>query len=361
MSLLMIPGPTNVPQRIKDAIARDPVPHREKGFLKLFKETADRLKPVFGCTDGEVILLASTGSGAMEASITSMFDPEDKVLNIVSGKFSERYMEITQAHHRQSVVLNTEWGARVPVEKVKEVLDIQNVAGVTICRNETSTGVCNVNEIKEIGKLVRAKGGYLIVDAISSLGGMEMNMDQWNVDVCVSAGQKCFMLPPIIAFMCMNKRAIERMRTRKNRGYYLDPIAYLDDKDKAPYTPPINAVFGLAESLNIMYEEGLQKRYARHHEMALHCRALTKKLGLRFYPKEEAIMSDVVTAMAVEGFDESAVRKRLAEEYKVNIAGGQGQVKGKIIRVAHMGMVTKENLDYTMQGLGKILAEVRGK
>jgi len=355
----MIPGPTNVPQRIKDAISRDPLPHREKGFLKLFKETADRLKPVFGCRDGEAIILAGTGTAVMNASVISMFDPGEKVLNIVSGKFSERYMEITQAEHRESRVLECEWGARIPVEKVKEILDTEDIAGVTICHNETSTGVCNVREIKEIGKIVRAKGGYLIVDAISSLGGMEMDMDGWNIDVCVSAGQKCFMLPPIIAFMCMNTRAIERMKTRKYRGYYLDPLAYLNDKDKAPYTPPINAVFGLAESLNMMYEEGLQKRYARHHEMAIHCRNWAKKLGLKFYPKEEEIMSDVVTAMRVEGFDESIVRKRLAEEYKVNIAGGQGQVKGKIIRVAHMGITTMENIDYTMEALGKILSEVR--
>lgn len=358
MALLMIPGPTNIPQRIKDALSRDPLPHREKEFVDLFLRTCERLRPVFGCSKGETLILGGTGTAVMEASLVSMFGPGERVVNVVSGKFSQRFSDIAKAHGLDAGVLDVEWGTRVPVEQVKETVENEGAVGVTMVHNETSTGVSNAREVKEVGRFMRGRGGFLIVDAISSLGGMRMDMDAWDVDACVSAGQKCFMLPPGIAFMGLSRRAIEKMRGRKHRGYYLDPLAYIEDKGRAPYTPPVNAVYALEASLDIMEEEGLENRYTRHRDLAAHTRQRADDLGLEFFPERIDIMSDVVTALKVKGFDERSLRGRLAREHGIYIAGGQDRLRGRIIRVAHMGMVTREHVERTMEAIGSVLPEV---
>jgi aspartate aminotransferase-like enzyme len=359
MPLLLIPGPTNVPDRVAEALSRQPVPHREKEFEAMFLEQARRLKAIFG-TAGEVLLIAGSGTAGMEMAAKSLFGPGDRVLNLVSGKFSERFAEITRAIGAESVLLEAEWGHRFDVAKAIEEIE-KGVAGVTIVHNESSTATTNRSEIPKIAAAARKAGAFVVVDTISSLGGMPFEMDSWNVDVTMTGSQKCFMMPPGLAMVAISKRAEARIRSRPqtSRGYYLDPVAYLDDKGKAPYTPPINFAFGLKEVLDMIDEEGLANVYARHRACGDFVRKRGAELGLPLYCAAPDLASDTVTGFGVEGWDEAKLRKLVQHKFDMALGGGQDRAKGKILRVGHMGMVDNEMVTKAMDAVEWGLKEVR--
>ena len=359
MPLLLIPGPTNVPDRVAKALSKQPVPHREKDFESMLLEQCRRLQPIFG-TSGEVLLIAGSGTAGMEMSLKSLFGPGDRVLNLVSGKFSERFAEITESVGATSTLLQAEWGHRFDVARAKEEIE-KGVAGVTIVHNESSTATTNRGEIPAIAAAARKAGAFVVVDTISSLGGMPFEMDSSSVDITVTGSQKCFMMPPGLALIAINKRAQERMRSRpaSGRGYYLDPVAYLDDKGKAPFTPPINFVFGLKEVLDMFQEEGLTNVYARHRGCADHVRKRGAELRLPLFPAGPDLASDAVTGFRVDGWDEGKLRKLVQQKFDMALGGGQDRVKGKILRIGHMGMVDKEMVSKGMDAIEWGLSRVR--
>ncbi len=355
--LLMIPGPTIVPARINRAMSAPIIPHRGKEFSEMFLEQMNRLKGVFR-TKNDVYVLCGSGTAAMEAALSNTISPDDKVLCLVNGKFSERFAEIASSFGADVLVLESEWGHPVDVESVADVLsEHPDIKVVTMVFNETSTGVRN--PVEDVGELVRHTNAILVVDTISALAGDVFETDLWNVDICVSGSQKCFALPPGLAFISLSDKAWEVIDSNDSYAYYLDLKRYRKDKAHAPYTPPVSLVYGLKESLDIIDEEGLENRWERHKNLANIAREGLKDMGFELFPIGEEWCSNTVTAARVpEDFDVSAFKKILSSRFGIEIAGGQADLKGKIFRVGHMGVATEREVYTTLVCIELALEEL---
>lgn len=356
--LLMIPGPTIVHPRITRAMTTPIVPHRGKEFADMFVRQTARLQSVFK-TKNDIFILCGSGTAAMEAGLCNAVAAGEKVLCLTNGKFSERFSEIASAFGYNLITLNFEWGTAVSPEKVQEALAADpDIKAVTMVYNETSTGV--KNPVKEIGEIVKNTNAILIVDTISALAGDEFRTDEWNVDICATGSQKCFALPPGLAFISVSKKAWAMFESTDTPTYYLDLLRYRKDKAKAPYTPPVSLVYALEASLDIIDEEGIEARVARHRRMADKVRSEIASMGLELFPASEHICSNTVTAIKVpDDIDEPTLRSRLRNEYKIEIAGGQAQLKGKIIRIGHMGIVGDKEVAATITCLKEVIASMR--
>jgi aspartate aminotransferase-like enzyme len=353
----MIPGPTVVPSRIVRAMSAPILPHRGSAFSKLFLEQAERLKSVFR-TESDVFILCGSGTAAMEAAISNVVEPGDKVLCLVNGKFSERFFEIVSNFKADPIVIEFAWGNAVDVETVKEALaKYPDVKAVTMVFNETSTGVRN--PVKEVGELVKGTDAVFVVDTISALAGDEFRTDDWHVDLCATGSQKCFALPPGLAFISVSEKAWKVIEAAKGSSYYLNLQRYRDDKSHAPYTPPVTLVYGLKEALDIIDEEGLDRRIERHQRLARIVREEAMKMGLSLFPASEEICSSTVTALRVpKGIDPARLRSVLRDEFDIVIAGGQAQLKGDIIRIGHMGVIGEKEVYATLACLSIALDRI---
>jgi len=355
--LLMIPGPTIVPSRITRAMEAPILPHRGKEFSEMFLDQMNRLKRVFR-TKNDVFILCGSGTSAMEAAISNTISPGDKVLCLVNGKFSERFVDIATGFKADVVAMEFEWGHPVDVEKVSRKLsEDPDIKVVTMVFNETSTGVRN--PVEEVGELVRGTQAILVVDTISALAGDVFETDLWNVDICVSGSQKCFSLPPGLAFISVSEKAWKMIDSNDSYAYYLDLRRYRKDKAHAPYTPPVTLVYGLKESLDIIEEEGIENRWERHKELATLVREGVKDLGFELFPVDEEFCSNTVTSVKVPAdFDVSAFRKVLSKRYGIEIAGGQAELKGRIFRIGHMGVATERDIYSTLLCIELALEEM---
>ena len=355
--LLMIPGPTVVPSRITRAMSAPIIPHRGKEFSEMFLEQMGRLKGVFR-TKNDVFILCGSGTAAMDASISNTTSPGDKVLCLVNGKFSERFVEIANNFKCDVILLEFEWGHPVDADKVAKALsENPDIKVVTMVFNETSTGVRN--PVEEIGEVVRKSDSILVVDTISALAGDIFETDLWNVDICVTGSQKCFALPPGLAFISISEKAWKMIDSNDSNAYYLDLKRYRKDKSHAPYTPPVSLVYGLKESLDIIEEEGLENRWERHKTLADITREGVKELGFELFPVDENYCSNTVTSVrAPDNFDVSSFKKLLSSRYGIEIAGGQADLKGKIFRIGHMGVVTEREVYSTLVCMELVLEEM---
>lgn len=349
--LLMIPGPTFLHPRVLRAMAKPLMPHREEWFANLFVEQTERMKKVYQ-TENDLFIFSGSGTSSMDAAVSNVMRPGDKVLCITSGKFSERFCEIVEAHGGVPVIVDFEWGTPIDPEKVKEKLT-PDIKAVTMVHNESSTGVRN--EVSPIGDLVRDSGAVLIVDCISSMGGDDIRVDEWGIDLCVSGSQKCLAVPPGLSFLSVSEKAWRVINTRPGYCYYLNVKKYKEDKYLAPYTQSITLTYALKEALDILFEEGFQKRIERHKHLAEMTRSGVKKLGLDLFPRPESICSRTVTAFkAPEGKSEKQIRDTL-KNYGIVIAGGQAHLKGKIMRIGHMGNCGEKEIIATLACLERAL------
>ena len=355
--LLMIPGPTIVDPKVLRAMSKPIMPHREKEFSEMFLEQAERMKQVFR-TKNDLFLLAGSGTAAMDAAVSNTIKPGEKVLCIVSGKFSERFTEIVKCYGGEALELNFEWGKEIDVNKVKEALDENNdIKAITVVHNETSTGV--KNPIKEIGEIVKETNALLIVDTISSLGGDNINVDEWNIDLCATGSQKCLAIPPGIAAISISEKAWNVIEKTNGYSYYLNLKKYKKHKHHAPYTQPVSMVYGLKVALDMIFEEGLENRIERHRRLAKATREGVKGMGLKLFPEKEEICSNTVTSLRVpKGMDDKKIREIMKDKYNIVIAGGQAHLKGKIMRIGHMGNVSKRDILCTLAALELALKEV---
>lgn len=355
--LLMIPGPTMVPSRVVRAMSAPILPHRGSAFSALFLEQIERLKKIFQ-TKNDIFILCGSGTAAMEAAVSNVVEPGDKVICLVNGKFSGRFYEIAGRFKATPVVIDFEWGSAVDVETVKEALEkYPDAKAVTMAFNETSTGVRN--PVKEVGELVKDTDAVFIVDTISALGGDEFRTDDWHVDMCATGSQKCLALPPGLAFISVSEKAWKVIEATDSSSYYLDLRRYRDDKAHAPYTPPVTLAYGLKEALDIIDEEGLDRRIERHRRLAHIVREEAQKMGLALFPASEGICSSTVTALRVpEGIDPGKLRGVLRDEFDIVIAGGQAQLKGDIIRIGHMGVIGEKEVYATLACLSIALDRV---
>ena len=354
---LLTPGPTPLPPLVLEAMAKPIIHHRTPQFQAIIKEVSEGLKYVFQ-TKGDVYMLASSGTGAMEAAIINILSPQDTVLIVQAGKFGERWTEICNAYSIKSEVLNVEWGKAVDPEVINRKLKGDpkiKAVFTTLC--ETSTGVAT--DIKAIGAIVKNTDAVLVVDAISGLGAIDLKTDEWNVDICVSGSQKGLMLPPGLGFITVSEKAWKKNAESKCPKYYFDlkkakkSLACVD----TPFPPAITLIIALAEVLKMIKQEGLENIFSRHKRLADATRSAAKALGLELFAPTAA--SDVVTAVKVPvGIDGEKLVKAMRDTYGVTIAGGQSEMKGKIFRFAHMGYMNEFDIITGISCLEKVLAQM---
>jgi len=333
---LLAPGPTPVPESTLLAMASPIIHHRTPQFSAIFKEAAGLLRYVFQ-TEEDVIMLAASGTGAMEASITNLFSPGDEVVAVNGGKFGERWGKLSEAYGLKVHWLQVEWGKAVEAGAVKKLLDKNpGIKGVLTQASETSTTVAH--PVKEIAALTRDRDCLTIVDGITAVGVFDVPMDSWGIDVLVSGSQKAFMLPPGLAFISLSKKAWKFRESSKCPRFYFDLAKERKNlgKDTTAYTPAVSLITGLKESLRLIKEEGLEKVFARHDRLARAARAASLALGLKLLAPESP--SNAATGIYVpDGVDGEKLVKFIRDEMGVTLAGGQDHLKGRILRIAHLG------------------------
>jgi len=355
--LLMIPGPITVHPRVFRAMLMKIMPHRGDEFNKLFMEQSERMKRIFK-TKNDVFIIAGSGTAAMDAAIANIVLPGDKVLCITSGKFGERFRDIVKAYKGAVIELKYDWGMPIKTEDVKKALEKDPaIKAVTMVHNETSTGVRN--PVADIGKIVKGTKALLVVDTISSLGGDNIEVDNWGVDLCASGSQKCIGLPPGMSFISVSQKAWDVIEKTDGTCYYLNLKKYKNNKYKAPYTQPVSMTYGLKEALDIIDECGFENWIKKHEKIAKATRETAMSIGLSLFPHDEKTCSNTVTSIKVpEGIDGQELVKVMREKHGIIIAGGQDHLKGKIIRIGHMGNVTEKEIIVTMACLQMSLKDL---
>ena len=351
---LLIPGPTPIPPRVSKAMARPMIGHRSPEYSEILKRVVENLKYVLQ-TENDILLFSSSGTGGMEASIVNLLSPGDKVIALSGGAFGERFINILGSFGIEVIPLRCEWGEIIDPQLVAKELDRnRDIRAVFATLVETSTGV--VNDIKSLGKICKERKTLLVVDAVSGLGVEELKTDSWGVDVVISASQKGLMTPPGLCFISISERAWEASETSRIYRFYWNFKTYREflEKGQPPYTPPVSLVFGLDEALRMIKEEGIEKVWERQKRLAKATREGIKGLGLELLAKGN--YSNGVTAIKLpENIDGLEILKRLREKHGVTLAGGQERLKGKIIRIGHMGYIQFKDILVALGALEKTL------
>jgi aspartate aminotransferase-like enzyme len=356
---LRIPGPTPVPPDILEAVARPMVNHRGRDFAALIGRVAERLRE-FYLTKSEVLILSASGTGGLEAAVVNTLSPGDKVLAVTIGVFGERFAAIAETYGAQVTVLPYEWGRPAHADDVRKALQAEpDIKAVLVTHNETSTGVAN--PLAQIAEVVREADKLLLVDAVSSLGAIPLEMDAWGLDVVVTGSQKGWMVPPGLAFVAMSGQAWRAYEESRMPRFYLDLGRHRDSlaKGQTPWTPAMSIFFGLDVALQRMAEEGLESIHARHARMGRLTREGVTALGLELLCADERFASDTVTAIRrPEGIEVSALRNLLEDDYGVILAGGQGKLSGKIFRIGHLGLVEEADIRHALDALERGLSRL---
>ena len=332
---LLSPGPTPIPNEVALAMSETMIHHRTPQFNQVFEEARQGLKTLFG-TNGDVLMLASSGTGAMEAAVSNLFSPGDKVLVVNGGKFGERWSNIANAFGLEPIEIKVEWGQAVKVDEVAKQLKFHpDIHGVMIQASETSTTV--LHPVKEIAKLTK-NGPLLLVDGVTAVGVLPVPLDEWGIDALVTGSQKALMLPPGLGFIALSERAWQKTKKAKLPRFYFD--LNLERKNQAKgsgaFTPAVSLIFGLRASLSMMAREGFDRVYARHARMARATRAAATAMGLKLLAPDSP--SPAATGIFLPpGIDADRVLDYLRDRMGVTLAEGQDQLKGKVIRIAHVG------------------------
>lgn len=353
---LFAPGPTPVPPEASLSMAMPILHHRTSDFEQIFQEVREGLKYVFQ-TKNDVLVLASSGTGAMEAAVTNVLSPGEKAIVVRGGKFGERWAEICESYGITPISIDVEWGKAVDVEEVKRVLDNNPDAKALLWQaSETSTGV--KHPTRELALLCQERGILSIVDGITAIGVFDIKTDEWGLDVVVSGSQKAFMLPPGLAFITLSEKAWERVKESRAPKYYFDLKKELKNQreNQTAYTPAVSLIVGLRETLRMIKKEGLENVFSRHALLANATREAMKAIGLELFAE---VPSEAVTAVKVPpGIEGGKIPKILREKYGVIIAGGQSQLKGKIFRISHMGFVNKLDMLVVIGAVEGVLKEL---
>lgn len=337
---LMTAGPTPLPPRVSQVMAEPIRYHRAPAFVDVYARVLERLPKVFQ-TANDVLCFAASGTGAMESAVANLVGPGDAAVVASNGKFGERWAELCEAYGADVGHLAGEWGERVEPERLEEFIAGRERAprAVYVTQSETSTGV--LNDIRALNEVATAHGAVLCVDAISGLGAADLPQDAWGVDVVVAGSQKSLMCPPGLGFASVSERAMALAAERPGRRYYFDWALTAKGQGQEPpnsaFTPAVTLFMGLDVALEMILEEGLDRVFARHAVLARAARAGIEGLGLeRFGPDDEN--ANVVTVAALpEAIDGVQVPKLMRDRYGVTVAGGQGHLKGRIVRIAHCG------------------------
>ncbi len=357
--MLMIPGPTPVPERVLRAIAQHPIGHRTSEFSAMIGEINANLQWLHQ-TKNDVLTLAASGTGAMEAGIINFLSAGDRVLVGVNGKFGDRWAKICQAYGVNTEVISAEWGKPLNPEDFRQALEAdtdKSIKAVIITHSETSTGV--LNDLEAINRHVKAHGALIIVDAVTSLGAYNIPIDEWGLDVVGSGSQKGFMMPPGLGFVSVSEKAWQAYETATLPKFYLDLGKYRKTaaKNSTPFTPPINLYFGLHAALEMMKAEGLESIFARHARHTTATRAAVRAMSLPLFGSDDCA-SPAITAVMPQSVDAEAVRGIMKKKYDIALAGGQDDLKGKIFRIGHLGFVSDRDILTAIAALEATLFEL---
>jgi serine---pyruvate transaminase len=352
---LITPGPTPVPPEVAEAMARPLIHHRSPDFKVLLAETLERLRRAF-LTDGDVLLFAGSGTSAMESAVANMLSPEDEVLVASAGNFGERWREILRAYGIHPRYHGQEWGERLDAAAIAE--QAGGCAAVYVTHSETSTGV--VHDVRAIAEALRPTGAALVVDAVSSLGGVELRPAEWGIDVVVSGSQKALMTPPGLAFAAVSERAWSLTERATLPRFSLDWKTARDAQagGGTPFTPPITLVAGLNAALGMIEAEGAEVIWARNRDLARATRAGVRALGLELFSPDDDSSSMVTAALMPDGIDGQQVYGLLRDRFGVVLAGGQGPLRGRIIRIGHMGYMNQFDVITALSALELALGEL---
>src|SRR5262245_41392897 len=346
---LFTPGPVEIPARVLSALAQEPPHHRTDVFRAVMKRVTESLRKLHG-TEGEVSLLAASGTGAMEAAVVNLLSLGERALTIAGGKFGERWSSLLKAYGIAHDVIDVEWGHAVDPAEVRRRLEADpSLVALFATHSETSTGA--LHNVEALAKITRSLSRRLIVDAITSVGVHPLPQDAWGVDVVVCGSQKGLMIPPGIATLSLAPWAGEWIDAPRLPRFYFD---LRKARKSAPlgetaFTPPVSLVLALEEALAMIAEEGLDQVHRRHRRLAHATRAGAQALGFGLFP---ANPSHAVTALTPpDGVDASAVVKRLRDVHAMVVAGGQDSLKGRILRIGHMGAYQLEDIVAIIEAL----------
>ncbi len=358
---LMTPGPTPLPTRVLLSQAEPIMHHRTPDYGEVFSLLMEGLKEIF-LTKNDVLVFASSGTGAMEAAVVNCFSPGDKVLVAHGGKFGERFRDLCRTYGLEVLEYAHEWGDTADPSILESMLSgNRDIKGVFVTHSETSTGV--VNDIEAIGRVVRETQAILVVDSISGAGALEMRTDDWGVDVLVAGSQKALMTPPGLAAVAVSDKAWEMVERSELPKYYFSfTKARKGLADKIPqtaFTPAVSLTVAMCRAVEMIKEEGLEEVWKRHRFLAAATREAVKAMGLELFPRDLNRAYAVTAVKVPGGIDGGAITRIMNRKHGVIIAGGQSQLKGKIFRIGHVGyyhyfdiLVAVAALELTLKELG---------
>ncbi len=354
---LMAPGPTPVPPNVLLAMAQPIIHHRTPEYEALSVEVRAGLKRLFQ-TSQDVIAMASSGTGAMEAAVSNTLSAGDTVLVLKAGKFGERFLEICAAYGVKTVALEAPFGNTVPAARFAQALtEHPGVRAVLMQHSESSTAV--LHDVKGIAAVTRGTDKILIVDAVSSLGIADLQMDAWGVDIVISGSQKGLMLPPGLSFCAVSEKAWGHVKTSRLPKYYFDLQAEKKwvEKNEPRFTPAVSIMLGLREVLRMIEAEGLAQVFQRHERLARATRSGVEALGLELFAKTNP--SPALTAVvSPTGIDSEKILATYSTSHNITIAGGQGEMKGQVFRLGHMGYVSDFDVLTALAALEQVLHEL---
>ncbi|HEV3091042.1 MAG TPA: alanine--glyoxylate aminotransferase family protein [Candidatus Cybelea sp.] len=358
--LLFLPGPVTVAQPVLDATARPMIDHRGPEFAALLERVVAALRPVFG-TSGEIVVLGSSGTGAMETALVNLFSPGDRLLSCPVGAFGKRFAAIAKSFECEVETLETPVGSAVDPRALRARLEAdrdRRVTGILLTHNETSTGVAN--DMAAIAPIVREHGALTLVDSVSGLGASEFAMDAWGYDAVASASQKAFAAPPGIAMLALSERAMTKASQRTSGRFYFDvrTAAEFARIGQTPWTPPISILYSLDVALARYHVEGMAAAFARHARNAETVREAFRRLGFTLVSQPGAHSDTVIAAYPPGGLQPAVLLKRLRERHGIVLAGGQGELAGKIVRCGTMGDLTEADFLTAFEAIEATLDEL---
>jgi aspartate aminotransferase-like enzyme len=356
--LIMLPGPTNVSERVMKAMLRPIINHRGDSFREMYKGMLSKTSRLFQTEQGSVIF-SSSGTGGVEAAVWNLIRPGDVAVVPVFGEFSARLAETVELAGGKAIQVKSEQGS---VPSLAELQEAMRRAGkfkaIFAVHNETSTGAA-VPYIQELSRLAGERGAFVVIDAISSLGGYAIPVDEWGIDICVTGSQKCVAAPPGLALLSVSKRVSEYLKESQPRTRYFDIARYLEygARGETPFTPALSLLYALDEALNELLEEGLSKRVERHDRMSASLYDGLAKIGLRAVAAKEVRSKTVVATYYPSGVDDTQFRRAMAHDQGVVIAGGFGTFAGKVFRVGCMGQINEEYVRRTLAAVSETLSK----
>ncbi len=358
-SILLTPGPTQVPEEVLVAGALPIMHHRTPQFEAIFAEATKGLQYIYQ-TQNPVVIFASSGTGAMESAVVNLLSPGDKVIVIVGGKFGERWANLTKAYQLNTIQIDIEWDSVIDPNHIKKLLqENPDIKAIFTTLSETSTG--GITDIKALGEITRNTNTALVVDAVSGLGVVDLKTDEWGVDVVVSGSQKGLMMPPGLAFASINEKAKKMMEESKLPKFYFDWKKALKnlEKNTTPWTPGISLIVQLNEAVKMIKEEGLENVFARHIRLSNAIRKGMEAIGLSIYNKHTG--SACCAVVCPEGIDGDKLVKLCRDKFKVTLTGGQDRIKGKVFRMSTMGNVNDNDVVLGVSVVERALMEMGHK